>query len=681
MNKRFHTVLPVLLLCLLFALVPPATSMSLREVRGPYKYGGTLRIPILEDLTTLNPLISFKGVDIFAFTLLYPKLLINDPDWRFDAPYLASSYEISPDGKTYTFHLFPNATWDDGTPITSEDVKFSIEYYKKYSCPVTTPHVHNIDSVETPDPHTVVIHLVNASLSWIVVDLWMLYIIPKHIWQNVTDPLHFDNYPPVGAGPFKFSRWVKGQYIEFVANENFWFGRPYLDKVLLVVINTHDAQIMAFKEHAVDVVGIQGNEVPQFLGIPNVTIYQTIDPGLTVLGINNLKDPGRDINFRRAIAHTIDKERIINTVYYGYAKPNDNFLTIPYNISGRWLNPNVPKYSYNLTLAAELLDKAGYKDYDGDGWRDYPNGTKMKLYIETTGNIPTWIRAVEIIADDWRSIGLDTEVVAVDLGQQIADMVLTKNYQFTYYRCGPATSDPLEMLGWFLENQVSGGLNTAAWVNQTYEELYTLARNELDEAKLREIVWKMQLILTQELPNIPTVQGVGLRAVWTDKFEGFINCLPYGPLSNMDVYNFMSLHLRGPPPPMTASITLSVPSSCKVGETVTLKATLVDEKGNPIVNEYIDFIVGGTVIGSAATDSSGVAKLQYTPTSEGSFEVVATYRGSAHYASCSSEPSTLVVGAPPSPPPPPPDYTLYYVAIVIALILIAVLVLFMRKKT
>ena len=236
------------------------------------------------------------------------------------------------------------------------------------------------------------------------------------------------------------------------------------------------------------------------------------------------------------------------------------------------------------------------------------------------------------------------------------------------------------MLGWFLSNQIQGGLNTAAWVNQTFEDLHAMATVELNETKRREIVWQMQMILTQELPNVPTVQGVGLRAVWTDKFDGYINSLPYGPTSNMDLYNFMSLHLKGQPPPKSSMLTLSIPSSCEVGEAITLSATLTDVNGKPIPNEYVDFSVGGTVVGSASTGSDGVAKLQYTPTSEGSFEVLGSYRGGTEYASCSSESTTLTVGAPPTPPPSAPDYTMYYFAGFVLLILVLAVVLFMRRK-
>jgi len=681
-QKTFRTGLFVLIIAFgVFVNIPMGKSLTLMELKGPYRYGGTFRVPMDADLTTLNPLVSFKGVDHYASILLYPKLLTNDPDWRFDAPYLAYSYNVSDDGKTYTFNLYDNATWTDGVPLTSEDVKFSIEYYKNYSIPVPTPHVHNIQSVETPDPYTVVMHLENASATWITVDLWRgIYIVPKHIWEDVEDPLHFANDDPVGAGPFKLSKWVKGQYLEFVANDDFWLGRPYLDKVLLVVILTHDATVMAYKQGSIDMVGIYGNEVPAFLTLPNTTIYQTVDPGLTVLGINNLKTPGNDVNFRRAIAHTVDKERICETMYYSYATPNDNFLTIPYNASGNWLNPDVRKYPYNLTLAAKLLDEAGYVDADGDGKRDLPNGTKLKLTIETTGNLPTWIRAAEMIVEDWKTIDFDAEVISVDLGQQITDMCTTKNYQFTYYRCGPASGDPAEMLGWFTEDEIVGGLNTAAWVNETFETLQALEKVEPDETERREMVLQMQVILTEEMPNVPTVQGTGLRAIRTTEFEGFINCLPYGPVSNMDIYNYLSIHLKGSPSATESIVTLTMPSTAEIGDVVTLTGKLTDVSGTSIAGEYVDFFVGGTIIGSFSTDSNGIATLQYTPTDEGTIEVKGAYRGGVKYAKSESDIETLTVGAPAPPPPPPPNYTPYYIAAAIVLIVIVVAYYAVKKK-
>ena len=661
---------------------PFCTSLKINELKGPYRYGGVYRLPIAEDMTTLNPLITFKGVDIYARMFMYPYLLINDPNWRFDAPYLAESFEVSEDGKTYTFHLYDNAIWTDGTPLTSEDVKFSIEYYKEHECPVTTPHVGNIVSVETPDEYTAVFQLANASASWIAVSLYNLVIVPKHIWSEVDDPLHFDNDDPVGAGPFKLSKWVRGQYVEFDANEDFWLGRPYLDKVICVVIVSRDSRILAYKQGSIDQVTIQGNEVPAFLTLPNTTIYQTPDPGLTVLGINNLKSPGNDVNFRRALAHTVDKVRIAETLYYSYAKPNDNYLTSPYNESGNWLSPNVRKYPYNLTLASQLFDEAGYLDSDDDGYRNYPNGTKLTLSIETTGSIPTWIRAAEILIEDWKTIGFDAEVISTDLGQQIADMVTTKNYQLTYYRCGPGTPDPGEILGWCTEAYSVGGLNTAAWINETFEELHAQQLLELDEDKRREMIHEQLEILLEEIPNIPTVEGTALRAVRTEDFEGYINALPYGPASNMDIYNFLSLHLKGPPPAASSMITLTIPESLEVSQTGTISIELTDEDGAPIKDKYVDFYVKGTVIGSAKTDSSGMAEISYTPTVEGSYEIKASYSGGAEYTECSSSIETMSVssGEPEPEPEPTPNYTPYYLG-VIAILVIAVIALYLRQKS
>lgn len=672
----------LIIACSVLVNIPQGSSLTINEVKGPYRYGGTFRVPLSEDMTTFNPLITFKGVDLYARIFMYPYLLINDPNWSFDAPYLARDFDVSEDGKTYTFYLYENATWTDGEPLTAEDVKFSIEYYKEHDCPVTTPHVKNIESVETPDDYTAVFNLANASATWVTVDLSNLLIIPEHIWSEVDDPLHFENEDPVGAGPFKLSKWVKGQYVEFVANEDFWLGRPYLDKVILVVIVSRDSRILAYKQGSIDRVEIQGNEVPDFLNLPNTTIYQTADPGLTVLGINNLKAPGNDKNFRQALAHTIDKIRIAETVYYGYAKPNNHYLTSPYNASGNWLNPDVKKYPYNLTLAAQKFDEAGYVDSDGDGYRDYPNGTDLTLTIETTGSIPTWIRAAEIIVEDWKEIGFDTEVISVDLGQQISDMVTTKKYQLTYYRCGPASADPGEMLGWCTEAQSEGGLNTAAWVNETFEELQEKQLLELDKEERREMVYKQQEILMEELPNIPTVEGTNLLAVSTEKFEGYINSLPYGPTSNMDLYNFLSIHLKGSPPLDTSTLSLTIPSSIELGESITLQAELTDEEGNPIEGEYIDFSVKGTIIGSSRTSSSGMAELPYTPQSKGSYEVKAQFRGSSIYKECSSESKTVSVSVEEEPEEAEPEtnYTLYYIAAILVLILVVAGILLMRKS-
>jgi len=519
-----------------------AQPKPVSDYRGDYKNGGTLNLALAEDLSTLNPVVTFKGVDIAIRNLIYPTLLVNDPNWRFDAPWLADSFEVSMSGLNYTFHLNADAKWSDGETITSDDVNFSIHYYMEYDLATSTPHVSNIESVDIPDANTVVINLYKASASWLTTSLFNIFILPEHVWSTIDNPSQYANENPVSAGPFNFVKWEKGQYVELAANDDFWLGRPYIDKIIYSVITSRDSRILAYEQGTIDAVGLLGSDIPKFLNFDDTRIYQTVDPGMTLLGINNLAAPGNDTAFRRAIAHTVDRERIAQTIYFGYAKPNLYYITTPYNASGRWQNPDVAQYPYNLTLAQEMLDAAGYVDADEDGYRDLPDGTPITLVIETTSTITTWIRAAELIVDVWKTIGFDAEVLAVDLGQQINDMMITKNYMFTYYRYGPFSADPGEYMGFASEAQADGGINTAAWINDTYNDLQDQQLVELDEDARRALVHQQLEIYMEEVPNVPTVEGIGLSAVRTTKFGGVINSLPYGPISNLDKYNFMSLY-------------------------------------------------------------------------------------------------------------------------------------------
>ena len=541
MKRKESLLVTFILLCFTLSTVY-AQPKPISDYRGDYKNGGTLNLALAEDLSTLNPVVTFKGVDIAIRNLIYPTLLVNDPNWRFDAPWLADSFTVSESGLNYTFNLNEDAVWNDGEAITSDDVNFSIHYYMKYDLAVSTPHVSNIESVETPDEHTVVINLYQASASWLTTSLFNIFILPEHVWSTIDDPSQYANENPVSAGPFNFVKWEKGQYVELEANDDFWLGRPYIDKIIYSVITSRDSRILAYEQGTIDTVGLLGSDIPKFLNFDDTRIYQTVDPGMTLLGINNLAAPGNDTAFRRAIAHTVDRERIAQTIYFGYAKPNLYYITTPYNASGRWQNPDVAQYPYNLTLAQEMLDAAGYVDADEDGYRDLPDGTPITLVIETTSTITTWIRAAELIVDVWKTIGFDAEVLAVDLGQQINDMMITKNYMFTYYRYGPFSADPGEYMGFASEAQADGGINTAAWINDTYNDLQDQQLVELDEDARRALVHQQLVIYMEEVPNIPTVEGIGLSAVRTTKFGGVINSLPYGPISNLDKYNFMSLY-------------------------------------------------------------------------------------------------------------------------------------------
>ena len=188
------------------------------------RFGGIIRVPVLKEPKTLSPCKITSGWDTTAIDRIYDTLVRLDLEYNY-IPWIAKSWNIESfenNTMVLTFYLNDNVTWHDGEPLTSEDVKFTIEYYRDYQVPTYEPYVSAVYKVETPDDYTVKVYLNTTSVTALYNIGVTLYILPKHLWENVTDPLEYEPEHPIGSGPFKFVEWVKGEYIKLVYNENFF---------------------------------------------------------------------------------------------------------------------------------------------------------------------------------------------------------------------------------------------------------------------------------------------------------------------------------------------------------------------------------------------------------------------------------------------------------------------------
>jgi peptide/nickel transport system substrate-binding protein len=253
-----------------------------------------LRIGDTNDIDGFNP---FKLVEIPSFEVMdltYDLLVDFSPKDSSPVPGLDDSWEHSKDGLTWTFHLNKDATWQDGKPVTSEDVAYTFRRILDEEQGLFIDYVKQIDKIETPDKHTVVFTTKDPSVQMLSM---YVYILPKHIWKDVPpdETKTFPNEPAVGSGPFQAVEWKKGQYARLKVNPDYFRGAPKLDEIIFQFYDNDDTMVQALKNGDVDYIsGIPINLFKSLKNQEGIETNSAPDPWFTELGFN-LYEPSPEV--------------------------------------------------------------------------------------------------------------------------------------------------------------------------------------------------------------------------------------------------------------------------------------------------------------------------------------------------------------------------------------------------
>ena len=506
-----------------------------RAVSETPKYGGTNVIAIFGDPAALLPAITTQGNAHYLCGQIYNTLLEYDFDLVTPRPELAQSWEISPDGLTYTFHLVKNATWHDGVPFTSADVKYSFEELIPKYHPMGSLTFASLKQVDTPDPYTAIFRLKYPFEPLIrCFGLFTAGLGAKHIYEGTdprTNPYSTGQKPPIGTGPFKFVEWLKGDRITLVRNNNYWKkGKPYLDKLIFKVATDSMAAAVALEKGEV-------TYYPMFVPLGEVERLKKV-PGLVVtdkggeafnslaLILFNLKiAPYDNVKFRQAFAHAIDKNEYVKKVYRGYASPGIG----PFHSQGhaRLLNPATNTsvvYKFDRALANKLLDEVGLpRQADG-----------VRLTARIIHNIGDYeaSKSCEVLREQLAEVGIKLVLEPTDAPTYSARLWTQAKFELAMFGSQSVVIDPsIGAARTYLTSQIGKGFgtNVMAYSNARLDTLFVDVQRELDEAKRLKMYYEIQEILVRDLPAFTLVEPGGWSGFRTD-FVG----LPVGPYGSRE---------------------------------------------------------------------------------------------------------------------------------------------------
>ncbi|HMK92332.1 MAG TPA: ABC transporter substrate-binding protein [Thermoleophilia bacterium] len=507
-----------------------------------------------ENIDSLNPFIGYASSAWSVYFENYDTLVNWDAATLQPVPGVAKSWEHSADGTVWTFHLRKDVTFQDGTPLTANDVAFTFNYVVDNDMGNFTTYTNSLKRTTAVDDYTVRMEFSKPKSSVLQM---LVPILPEHLWSKISPKAaanSFQNLPPiVGSGPFQVVEWKKDEYCRLVANKKYWGGAPKIDELIYRFYTNQDTMVQDFKQGAIAWANIPEAQFAALQGTPGFGTLKAHNDYFEELGMNCYAGPSKghpalkDPKFRHALNWAIDRTAIANVAYGGAAIPATGMLPSGYwatPVDYHWEPSADQRYTFDLAKARQELDAAGYTDTNGDGIRDY-KGKPITLRLWAVAEKAEYTRAAKLIAGWLREIGLKIQLQTVDDGAASAGMYNMENGVFTpdydlFVWGWTGDPDPGFLLSVLLTSQINSW-SDSAWSNAEYDKLFKQQDSELDPVKRRDIVWRMQQIVYDQTPYLVLVYPLALQAYNTSAWQGWVNQpAPNGTLENQ--WTYLKLH-------------------------------------------------------------------------------------------------------------------------------------------
>jgi peptide/nickel transport system substrate-binding protein len=483
------------------ALLAGAPSIAFGQAP---KSGGTLTFVSNEESPTL---VAVNNTSVTAWSLgpkIFDALLSYDAELR-PQPQLATDWTISPDGLTYTFNLRADVKWHDATPFTSSDVAFTI-LHLKVAHPRGRGTFANVVHIDTPDPLTAVVVL-SKPAPYLITALAATEspIIARHLFEG-SDPAT----PPtprqfVGTGPFVFKEWVRGSHVIVERNPDYWDKpKPYLDRIIFRFITDPAARSAGFQTGEIDLGGNSGHspvplaDVERLKALPHLGVGARSFPytGAQQQLIFNLDNKYlRDLRVKTAIAHAIDLQAIVDTVFYGYAQVSRSPIS---TVLTQFNDPAIKPHEFDIALANRILDEASYpKDSAG-------NRFTLRLLINTAIDA----RLADFHKQALKRIGIEAIIQRYDFATYVKTVYTDRAFDLTSETLLNSFDPTIGVQRVYWSKNFKVGLpfsNASHYENPEVDRLLEAAAVEPDRNRRRDLFNQFQALVDQDLPALNLV--------------------------------------------------------------------------------------------------------------------------------------------------------------------------------
>lgn len=468
------------------------------------------------DASYLNPVIASDGQSYKAEWPIFDSLVELDKSLK-PQPLLAEKWDISPDGKAYTFHLRQDVKWQDGQPFTADDVAFT--FYSVLDPKVKSPHQAFFSALvgfkELTDPKNPADSSKLAKKPIEVVDKYTVRfnleypyspflsiltnprggIVPKHLLEGKDLRTADFNQKPVGTGPFKVVEWKKDDRLVLEANKDYFAGKPKIDRIIYRVIPDPVVQMQELRSGGIDMVDMPPlEEVAGLKSDPNYRVFTAATPSYQYFGFRLDREPFSDKRVRQAISYAVDFDGIIKKALLGYATRATGQLP-----PDSWAyNHNVKTYPYNSDKAKEILAEAG--------WRPGPDGILQKdgkpFKFTVTGdqaNQQVKDSAV-IIQEQLAKVGIKMEVKLIDWPTFVKRLFASEFEGILVGWTNHPDPDPFAYTIW--HSSQWKGRNFAHYKNPEVDEMLEKARRATSLDERKKYYARFQELLAEDAPYV-----------------------------------------------------------------------------------------------------------------------------------------------------------------------------------
>lgn len=473
---------------------------------------------------TLNPYTSSDANESLVNGFIYESLLEYDNQTLGHIPKLAQSWTISEDKRQFTFVLKEGLHWQDGKPLTTEDVLYSFDRARDPE--VDAPHLRNyykdLTDVEVLDERTV--KFTYAFPYFKALDMiGGLSIIPRHIFKKGDFNTHPAGRAPKGSGPYRFVKWETGKEIVLERYEDYWGKKHYIDRIVFKIINDETVALQVLKKREIDFMSLTPIQWERQTGSTDFggkfKKLRYPSQSYSYIGWNSRNPLFADSRVRRALTMLLDRESFVQEIYYGLGIVVSGNFFIDSPDYDRTIDP----WPYDPEAAVRLLEEAGWVDSNSDGTRDR-NGIEFKFEFTFPSGSTTSEKIATVLKESLGKVGIDMSIRKLEwaLFTRILDDRAFDAVILSWVL--PILADPYQV--WH-SSQAEEGSNFVGFVNKEADRIIEEGRAEFDREKRAAMYRRFHRILHEEQPYTFLYNRNSLVAL--DRRFANVTVYPLGP--------------------------------------------------------------------------------------------------------------------------------------------------------